>query len=141
MAAFAPLNAIELAALRCPGAIVIRATSGAWKELRRSIEQLCSNGPGELSLPISDIGENGDTPFPSVATLVFRCGTEGLRQAQSGSTLVIEGDGDDLLTLSENFDIANPVEGSHYHSDDWTPGVLPNAVPLVFLHVAQQSAL
>lgn len=132
-------QALEIAALRCRSEIVLRATSSSWTEIHRLIAQLCSSKDEELSFPLLDVGANGKSSFSAVANLVVRLSNGALNHSLIGSTLVIEGDCENLLSLAENIDPPNPFEGAHHHSDSWVPGVSPASISLVFSHVARPS--
>lgn len=135
------ISELTIAVQRCPGSIVFRATTPTWREFHGRVVEFCSSGCLEVSIPVVDIGVSYESPYGVVTILTLRCASDGLRQSYAQTQVLVEGAPDDLLTLAENIDMAAPVEQSHYHSDEWTPGVLPNSTPLVFAHVSQPYVL
>jgi hypothetical protein len=140
MTTLPPRQDIEIFVLRCSGDVVLRATTNTWKSFRRFLERL-SVGAGDMVLSLQDVGAKGKTAVPPLTTLVVRCSDGPLQQSLLQSALVITGTYENLLVLAENIDCKNPIEGAHFHSDEWTPGVSPGSISLVFEHASNPHAL
>jgi hypothetical protein len=134
------MSAFRLRVIRCPGEVVLEASSTEWKRIREFVVSQAS-AFSELRVPLEDRGVQHSTRFPVLKTLVVAAGSGALKQEVRNGELRVAGPHAALCSLLENVDCPNPFEGAHHHSGPALPWVDASSVEVVFMHRSGRNAL